>query len=60
MIGFTPIYQILLTQRISLLPNKHKIVGCVVSSVSPFGKQESFFQKAIQTLNIFGLKLKIS
>ena len=41
---------------ISLLPKKHKIVGCVVSSVSPFGKQESFFQKTIQTLNIFGLK----
>ena len=44
---------------ISLLPNKHKIVGCVVSSVSPFGKQERFFQKASQTLSIFGLKFFI-
>ena len=41
---------------INLLPKKHKIVGCVVSSVSPFGKQVSFFQKAIQTLNVFGWK----
>jgi len=41
---------------ISLLPNRFKIVGCVVSSVSPFGKQQHFFQKAIQTLNVFGLK----
>ena len=44
---------------ISLLPNNFKIVGCVVSSVSPFGKQNSFFQKAIQKLNIFGLKFFI-
>ena len=41
---------------IGLLPNRFKIVGCVVSSVSPFGKQQHFFQKAIQTLNVFGLK----
>ena len=41
---------------ISLLPKKYKIVSCVVSSVSPFGKQENFFQKAIRTLNIFGWK----
>lgn len=41
---------------IRLLPNEYKIVGCVVSSVSPFGKQQSFFQKAMQTLHVFGLK----
>ena len=44
-----------LKQFINLLPKKHTVVGCVVSSVSPFGKQESFFRKAIQTLNVFGL-----
>ena len=41
---------------ISLLPNKYSIVGCVVSSVSPFGKQETFLQKAMRTLNVFGWK----
>ena len=40
---------------IELLPEKYKIVGCVVSSASPFGKQQSFFQKAVQTLHVFGL-----
>jgi methionyl-tRNA formyltransferase len=40
---------------IGLLPDKHKVVGCVVNSVSPFGKNESFFHKAIRTLNVFGL-----
>ena len=45
-----------LKKLIGLLPNKHTIAGCVVSTASPFGKQEGFFQKAIKTLNIFGLK----
>ena len=45
-----------LKKLIGLLPNKHTIAGCVVSTASPFGKQESFFQKAIKTFNIFGLK----
>ena len=40
---------------IGLLPNKFKIVGCVVNSVSPFGKKQNFLQKCIQTLNVFGL-----
>jgi methionyl-tRNA formyltransferase len=40
---------------IKLLPSKFKIVGCVVSSVSPFGKHDSFFKKAVKTLNVFGL-----
>ncbi|MEC7863979.1 MAG: formyltransferase family protein, partial [Bacteroidota bacterium] len=44
-----------LTHFINLLPKQHKVVGCVVSSVSPFGKEKSFFQKALQTLNVFGL-----
>ena len=44
---------------IRLLPQKYKIVGCVVSSVSPFGKQQGFLKKAIKTLNVFGLKFFI-
>lgn len=44
---------------IQLLPEKYKIVGCVVCQVSPFGKSQSFFQKAIKTLNIFGIKFFI-
>ncbi len=38
------------------LPNKHKIVACIVFDVSPFGKRESFFQKAKRTYKIFGTK----
>lgn len=41
---------------ISILPNKFEIVGCVVNTVSPFGKKESFIDKAIKTFNVFGLK----
>ena len=32
-----------------IIPKKIKIVGCVVSSVSPFGKKESLIKKAIKT-----------
>ncbi len=45
-----------LQQFLNLLPEKHQVVGCVVSTVSPFGKQENFFKKALQTLNIFGIR----
>ena len=38
------------------LPMKVKITGCVLADVSPFGKQESFSEKAIKTFKIFGLK----
>ena len=38
----------------SNLPEGVQIVGCVVSSVSPFGKKESFLEKAKRTLDIFG------
>ena len=48
-----------LNQFFKLLPEKYKVVGCVVSTVSPFGKQESFLKKALQTLNVFGLKFFI-
>ncbi len=36
------------------LPEDVQIVGCVVFDVSPFGKRESFWAKAIKTLKIFG------
>lgn len=39
----------------SLLPGHSRIVGCVVAPVSPFGKRESFFAKAVKTAKIFGL-----
>ena len=41
---------------IQVLPSHSKIVGCVVNDASPFGKSESFLQKAKKTLDIFGLK----
>ncbi len=39
---------------LKILPNHIKIIGCVVSDVSPFGKKESFFKKTIKTYKIFG------
>ena len=41
---------------IKILPNHSKIVGAVVTNPSPFGKKESFLNKAKRTLNIFGIK----
>jgi methionyl-tRNA formyltransferase len=41
---------------IEILPKHSKIVGCVVNDVSPFGKKETFLQKAKKTYDIFGLK----
>jgi methionyl-tRNA formyltransferase len=40
---------------VKILPNHSKIVGCVVNSASPYGKKESFYQKARKTAAIFGL-----
>lgn len=40
---------------ISLLPKNIKIVGCVVSDASPFGKKEGFLKKVIKTVKIFGI-----
>ncbi|KPQ13952.1 MAG: formyltransferase [Algoriphagus marincola HL-49] len=37
-----------------ILPKHSQIVGCVVNDVSPFGKKETFFQKAKKTRAIFG------
>lgn len=44
---------------IKLLPSECKIVGCIVNDVSPFGKKESFFKKAIKTYSIFGFNFFI-
>jgi len=40
---------------IDVLPKHSKIVGCVVNDVSPFGKKETFLQKARKTYDVFGL-----
>ena len=40
---------------INNLPEHSKIVACVVNDVSPFGKKETFLQKAKKTYDIFGL-----
>tara|TARA_B100001175_G_scaffold292455_1_gene278284 strand:- start:1764 stop:2525 length:762 start_codon:yes stop_codon:yes gene_type:complete len=48
-----------LAYLLSLLPSQFKIVGCIVSDVSPFGKKDSFFKKAFKTYNIFGIKFFI-
>ncbi|MFH0733174.1 MAG: formyltransferase family protein [bacterium] len=44
---------------ITNLPSHSKLVGCVVFDVSPFGKSESFYQKALKTIKIFGAKFFI-
>ena len=41
------------------LPKESKIVAAVIANPSPFGNKESFYRKAIKTLNIFGLKFFI-
>ena len=38
------------------LPSHSKIVACVSNHASPFGKKESFLQKAIKTYKIFGVR----
>ena len=38
------------------LPHDTEVVGCVVSKISPFGKKESFLDKARRTYNIFGAR----
>lgn len=39
---------------IEKLKQSNSVIGCIVSSPSPFGKKESFIQKAINTFKIFG------
>jgi len=38
------------------LPDGTAVVGCVVTEVSPFGKRESFIDKAYRTYSIFGAR----
>jgi len=38
------------------LPEETEVVGCVVTKVSPFGKKESFLDKARRAYNIFGAR----
>lgn len=40
---------------VKILPSHSKIVGCIVTAASPYGKRESFYQKAQKTASIFGL-----
>jgi len=40
---------------IRILPSHSTIVGCVVNDASPFGKKETFLQKAKKTFEVFGL-----
>lgn len=48
-----------LNSLLSRLPENHKIVGAIVSNVSPFGKKEGFIKKAIKTKRIFGYRFFI-
>lgn len=41
---------------VSIIPQHSQIIASVVFDVSPFGKRESFLDKAQKTYNIFGLK----
>ncbi len=38
-----------------ILPQHSKIVGCVVTNASPFGRKQSFFKKLYKTVTTFGL-----
>jgi methionyl-tRNA formyltransferase len=40
---------------LKILPKHSIVVGCVVNDVSPFGKQETFFEKIKKTYDVFGL-----
>ena len=44
---------------LQIMPTHSKVVGCVVTKVSPFGKNESFIKKALKTFNIFGFSFFI-
>jgi len=38
------------------LPPKSKVISCVITKASPFGKKKSFLEKIFETYKIFGLK----
>ena len=44
-----------LAYLLDILPPHSQVVGCVVSDVSPFGKKETFVQKAKKTYSVFGI-----
>ncbi|MDB2521419.1 formyltransferase family protein [Planktomarina temperata] len=52
-----PIY---IVDTVAILIDKlrgiHEVVGCVVLSPSPFGKRETFIEKALKIFKIFGLR----
>ncbi len=39
---------------LSKMPSHSEIVGCVIFDVSPFGKKETFLEKAFKTVRVFG------
>lgn len=43
-----------LIHLLNILPSYSQVVGCVVNDVSPFGKKETFLQKAKKTYDVFG------
>lgn len=43
-----------LRHLMGVLPKHSEIVGCTINAVSPFGKKESFMDKAKKTHSIFG------
>lgn len=44
---------------IEIMPNHSRIVGCVLTKPSPFGKNEVFLKKVRRTFNVFGFKFFI-
>lgn len=56
----TPNEPFYLSENISLLikhmPNDIEIKGCVLLKSTPYGRRSNFFQKALKTLKIFGVK----
>lgn len=44
---------------IKIFPKDCKIVGCVLSKPSPFGKKNTFVEKVITTFKIFGIRFFI-
>ena len=44
---------------ISSLPKDIKIVGCIISNASPFGRKEGFLKKSFKTFKIFGFSFFI-
>jgi methionyl-tRNA formyltransferase len=41
------------------LPPKFKVISCVISKASPFGKKKSFLEKILETYKIFGFRFFI-